>query len=432
MGRKYTIDHAHDVANRQGGLCLTVGKNINCNTQILWRCSSGHEWQSRLYNVVHRGSWCRICRSRLNESKCRFVFESLSGALFPNRRDAIKGYELDGYCEKLKIAFEYNGEQHYKPVKLFGGNHRFIQQVIRDSSLRSKCSEQGIRLIEVPYYIARSDDEIVRHVSQELNIVTKTAIDWDQFYLNLSSIKILMRIAKNNGGSLLSKRYQGTDYPLEWKCKKGHIWKASATTIKRGSWCPFCAGCNRKTIDDARILASSRGGFCLSETYKNKKQKLLWRCYNGHEWEASFGNVFSNHTWCAICAGKKKLTIEQMHELSLSRGGKCLSNFYNGCFSKLTWSCKCGYIWEATPNHVKSGSWCPKCSKRAKPTIEDMRRLAEDRGGLCLSTTYDSARTKMHWRCSEGHEWLAVPNSIKDGRWCRKCHIIKRFGHPNA
>ena len=27
-----------------------------------------------------------------------------------------------------------------------------------------------------------------------------------------------------------------------WKCDKGHEWKASPVNVKRGSWCPFCAG----------------------------------------------------------------------------------------------------------------------------------------------------------------------------------------------
>ncbi len=56
-----------------------------------------------------------------------------------------------------------------------------------------------------------------------------------------------------------------------------------------------------------------------------------------------------------------------------------------------------------------------------KLTIEEMRSIAEERGGKCLSDTYAGAMTKLTWECAEGHQWEAKPNNIKSGSWCRKC-----------
>jgi hypothetical protein len=56
---------------------------------------------------------------------------------------------------------------------------------------------------------------------------------------------------------------------------------------------------------------------------------------------------------------KKKLTIEDMYALAESRGGKCLSKEYAGVNKHLKWECQYGHQWEATPNSVKRGSWCP-------------------------------------------------------------------------
>ena len=55
-----------------------------------------------------------------------------------------------------------------------------------------------------------------------------------------------------------------------------------------------------------------------------------------------------------------------------------------------------------------------------KLTIEQMQALAKERDGVCLSTTYVNAHTKLRWRCAEGHEWETTPDSVKGGSWCRR------------
>lgn len=75
------------------------------------------------------------------------------------------------------------------------------------------------------------------------------------------------------------------------------------------------------------------------------------------------------------------------------------------------------------------GHWCPTCSRErvAKYSvsrrigIEAMKVMAEKRGGKCLSENYLSQYGKLRWRCKFGHEWEAVPYSIKAGRWCPTC-----------
>ncbi len=47
-----------------------------------------------------------------------------------------------------------------------------------------------------------------------------------------------------------------------------------------------------------------------------------------------------------------------------------------------------------------------------KKTINDMRQIAAQRGGHCLSTEYAGARKPLLWKCKSGHEWLAMPVNI--------------------
>jgi hypothetical protein len=85
------------------------------------------------------------------------------------------------------------------------------------------------------------------------------------------------------------------------------------------------------------------------------------------------------------------------------------------------WQCSEGHQWEAVPNNVKSGTWCPHCAGQTKGTIEEMQRIAEERGGKCLSSTYVNSSAKLLWECTEGHRWEATPSNIKRDSWCRLC-----------
>lgn len=62
-------------------------------------------------------------------------------------------------------------------------------------------------------------------------------------------------------------------------------------------------GKRKKTIQDARILAKSYNGKCLSVEYLNNSTKLVWQCSEGHIFESTYGNVSQNH-WCRMCFNK--------------------------------------------------------------------------------------------------------------------------------
>ena len=113
--------------------------------------------------------------------------------------------------------------------------------------------------------------------------------------------------------------------------------------------------------------------------------------------------------------------IKDMQELAASKGGKCLSKVYVNCNTKLQWRCIEGHTFLMNPASVQQGQWCPYCAGVAKLTIEEMQELARQKGGVCLSNKYINDRTKLKWRCKEGHVWDAMPHNIKSGHWCPKC-----------
>ena len=173
-----------------------------------------------------------------------------------------------------------------------------------------------------------------------------------------------------------------------------------------------------------RNLARDRDGKCLSSTFLNAHTKLLWECAEGHKWKATPDSI-RRGTWCPQCRGSKKHTIEEMHQLAKKRSGKCLSKVYLNNSSRLLWECDKGHQWEAIYSSIKRGSWCPVC-RSTKHTISDMRQLAKEYDGKCLSSQYVNLRTALLWECKSGHRWKAQPRRIKEGSWCRECRRKKK------
>lgn len=51
----------------------------------------------------------------------------------------------------------------------------------------------------------------------------------------------MYEIAKQRGGKCLSKKYINNKTALIWKCAEGHTWNAIPSLIKRGAWCTTCS-----------------------------------------------------------------------------------------------------------------------------------------------------------------------------------------------
>ena len=61
-----------------------------------------------------------------------------------------------------------------------------------------------------------------------------------------------------------------------------------------------------------------------------------------------------------------------------------------------------------------------KNATKAAALEERAKAHAQAQGGTFLGPYVDT-RTKASWRCAQGHEWLASPNTVQQGHWCREC-----------
>ena len=179
--------------------------------------------------------------------------------------------------------------------------------------------------------------------------------------------------------------------------------------------------------NELKIIAKKKGGKCLSPSCIGSSAKFLFECSIGHRWEAKAGNI-KNGRWCPVCAGKTKKTINDMYDLASKMGGKCLSDIYINSNTKIKWQCgDCGNIWEAIPDNVKQGHWCPECGRKKveaanRKSIDDVINVVNSKGGVLLSAEYKNNKSKIKVKCGDcGYVWTTQAVNIFSGRWCPKC-----------
>ena len=63
----------------------------------------------------------------------------------------INNYSYDFYLPELNCLIEYQGEQHYRPIKVFGGEERFKLQLEHDKIKKEYAEKNNFKLIIVPY-----------------------------------------------------------------------------------------------------------------------------------------------------------------------------------------------------------------------------------------------------------------------------------------
>ena len=94
------------------------------------------------------------------------------------------------------------------------------------------------------------------------------------------------------------------------------------------------------------------------------------KCKNSHEWVAISHSITHKGYGCPTCAGQNR-TIDDVKLIAIERGGRCLSKTYVNAICKMKWQCPMNHKWSASLNKVLCGRWCPECAKKSR--IENRR-----------------------------------------------------------
>lgn len=125
----------------------------------------------------------------------------------------------------------------------------------------------------------------------------------------------------------------------------------------------------------------------------------------------------------------KRIMLQRVKEKVAEHGGKIIEGDYQNKKSIFLLECKNGHQWKSNSQIILRGSWCRKCFNEEKAGkhfilkdgLEQAQKIAEERGGRCLSSEYINNNKHLEFECNNGHKWEAALNDIKKGRWCPTC-----------
>lgn len=163
---KIFIKKSEIVHDHKFDYSLSDYKNINTKVKII--CPI-HGIFEQIPKVHMNGFGCKNCNESRGEKFIDNFFKNTN--IKTIRQYSFKDcrYKLplpyDFYLPELNTCIEFQGIQHYKPVKLFGGELAFVECKLRDDIKQNYCNNNNINLVIVKY-----DDNIEEFLKKEFKI----------------------------------------------------------------------------------------------------------------------------------------------------------------------------------------------------------------------------------------------------------------------
>ncbi len=157
------IQEAQDIHNDKYDYSKTVYTGVKNKVCIICPIH-GEFWQVPSSHL--RGIGCPKCSASKGELFVEKVLKDLNIPYKSQHYIGIQGsYVLVDFYLKYnnnEYIIEYNGMQHYVPVKHFGDTLKFEQQTKRDGLLRGYCKDHNINLLEIKY--DQTQDNIIKSI----------------------------------------------------------------------------------------------------------------------------------------------------------------------------------------------------------------------------------------------------------------------------
>jgi len=140
---------------------------VSCKNKLDIICSE-HGIFKQTVSKHLSGQGCRYCNSKsigeeyiklyLDKEKISYIRQKG----FDECR-YINKLSFDFYLPELNTLIEFDGIQHYKPIKHFGGNKEYNDVVKRDECKNKWCLENKIKLIRISYLDKTKIDDILKN-----------------------------------------------------------------------------------------------------------------------------------------------------------------------------------------------------------------------------------------------------------------------------
>lgn len=142
-------------AFEEAGYMLNETEYINNTYKMNVTCPCGHHIRMS-WTLFQMGVRCNECNSSSGELEIANYLNShniyyIGQYAFDDCKDT-KVLPFDFYIPSKNTIIEFDGEQHFKPIKLFGGEKAFLTRKRHDNIKNNYCKRNNITLIRIPYF----------------------------------------------------------------------------------------------------------------------------------------------------------------------------------------------------------------------------------------------------------------------------------------
>ena len=241
-----------------------------------WRCSNGHEIESKVKDRVRHG--CPYCS---------------------NNKLLVGFNDLETTHPHLAREWIIEKNSGVKPSEIIGGKQIAWWQCVKghawEASIDSRKGGNGC-----PYC---ANQKVLLGFNDLSTLNPEIAVEWNY---------------EKNGGLLPTEVVPGSNKKVWWKCQKhGHEWEAIISSRLRGNGCPYCS--NQRVwvgYNDLQTLAPQIAqewnyekniGVSPTDVVVGSSKSVWWKCSLGHEWQAKIQYRTSRQPKCPQCAKEKRV-----------------------------------------------------------------------------------------------------------------------------
>jgi len=182
------------------------------------------------------------------------------------------------------------------------------------------------------------------------------------------TIGYVKREFEKKGYKLLTGKYINARQKLDYVCPQGHKHSITWDGWTSGHRCPYCAGVVKPTIEFIKSEFAKENYILLTTKYKNNRQKLKYKCPNGHQHNISWGSWISGHR-CIYCSyiklsETKRASIKNIKFEFEKEGYNLLTGGYINAHQKLDCICPNGHLYKISWGNWRGKNYrCPKCNE---------------------------------------------------------------------
>jgi hypothetical protein len=237
----------------------------------------------------------------------------------------------------------------------------------------------------------------------------------------------------NKNEKPLSEVFVSSGKKAIWECKTcSYEWSAVIASRNSGRGCPNCAG---KVANDTNSLSvlypniaqwfhPTLNTITANSLTTVSHKKVWWFCEAGHDYQQIVMNKVRQNDGCPFCSGRyaspeNNLAIENPQ---LATEFDLIKNHPLTPYD-ITPRSRNKYYWICPKNHSYQGrlgdrngpqkTGCPECRSIAHKAPHLLKEFDYEKNGKLNPKTINagSSWTKVWWKCSLGHSWVAAVSS---------------------